>query len=284
MLRERIADDIYVFTSGLYLQVTASVILTPNGAIVVDTLPFPQETREMLRFIEKRSTKGIRYVILTHYQPDHAYGACFLGGELVAHERCRRTLQKDGDRLLEADRSQNPELAQVTIRLPEIVFDRGEISLHVGKKTISLLYTPGHTDDSISVYIREDRILMAGDLVMPVPYIVGGDRQQMYQSLEMIRKLPLENVVQGHGEVLLRGEIAEAIGSSLKYLDAIDRKVQQRINKGQPKASLQQIHIESCHKSRIPLNGMTEKLHQANLQHLYDLLSNQPPAPSELIV
>ena len=41
MLRERVASDIYVFRSELYLQVTAGVIVTEEGAVVVDTLPFP---------------------------------------------------------------------------------------------------------------------------------------------------------------------------------------------------------------------------------------------------
>ena len=275
MLRERVAEDIFVFTSDLYLQVTASAILTGDGAIVVDTLPFPRETREMLRFIERRSTQGVRYVILTHYQPDHVYGAYLLGGEVIAHERCRRILQKEGQQILKADQAQNPDLEEVIIRLPEVVFDRGSISLHVGKKTITLLHTPGHTADSISVYVREDKVLLAGDLVMPVPYIVGGDQNEMRQSLEMISQLSLENIVQGHGEVLLRGEITETIDTSLKYLDAIERKVRMRVNKGMPPSSLDRIHIESCHKSRIPLNGMTEQLHQANLEYLYNLFTTQ---------
>lgn len=272
MLRERVAEDIFVFTSELYLQVTASAIITPDGAAVVDTLPFPQETREMLQFINRRCPKGIRYIILTHHHTDHIYGACLLDGEVIAHERCQRILQRDGDRILKSDQAQNPELAALWIRIPELIFDRGSVSLHLGKKTITLFATPGHTSDGISAYIKEDKVLLAGDLIMPVPYIVGGDRHVMRESLQKIAELQLENVVQGHGEVLLRGEISESIETSLQYLDMIERKVKMRVDKGMPKSSLRKIHIESCHKSRIPLNGMTENLHQANLRYLYDLL------------
>ena len=38
MQRERVADDIYVFTSDLYAQVTAGVVVTSEGAVVIDTL------------------------------------------------------------------------------------------------------------------------------------------------------------------------------------------------------------------------------------------------------
>ncbi len=284
MLRERVAEDIFVFTSELYLQATASAVMTSEGTVVIDTLPFPQETREMVRFIKRRSQAPIRYLILTHFEPDHTYGACFIDGELVAHERCRRILEKHGDELLEEDRAQNPELCEVRIRLPETVFDRGSLTLHVGQKTIVLMHTPGNTSDGISVYVREDKVLFAGDLVMPVPYIVNGDHQVMRQSLQKIQDLQLDSIVQGHGDVLLRGEIPEAIDTSIQYLDAIEREVRRRVERGIPKRNLRRLGIERCHKSRIPLNGLAEELHQANLSHLYDLVLEQArqraPRPS----
>jgi glyoxylase-like metal-dependent hydrolase (beta-lactamase superfamily II) len=192
---------------------------------------------------------------------------------VIAHELCRRTLAKYGRRILRADQAQNPELAQVRVKLPEVVFERGTLSLHVGKKTITLIHTPGHSSDSISIYVREDKVLFAGDLVMPVPYIVGGDRQAMRESLRQIGDLALDNIVQGHGNVLLRGEIPEAIGTSHQYLDTIEQQVQESIDRGLPKSTLGSLDVEQCHKSRIPLNGMVEALHQNNLAHLYDELS-----------
>jgi cyclase len=273
MQRERVAEEIFCFTSDLYLQATASAIVTSKGTVVIDTLPFPQETREMLRFLKRRSKSDVFYVILTHHHSDHTYGTCFLPGQVLAHEYCRRTLARYGQRILRADQAQNPELADVRVQLPEVVFERGTLSLHVGKKTITLLHTPGHSSDSISVYVREDKVLFAGDLVMPVPYIVGGDRQAMRASLQQIGELPLDNIVQGHGSVLLRGEIPEALKSSDLYLDTIEAKVQAAVDRGLPKSTLRSLDIERCHKSRIPLNGMVEALHQNNLAHLYDELA-----------
>jgi glyoxylase-like metal-dependent hydrolase (beta-lactamase superfamily II) len=215
----------------------------------------------------------VYYVILTHHHVDHTYGTCFLPGEVVAHDRCRRILERHGQDVLTADQAQNPELADVRIKLPEVVFDRGTISLHVGKKTITLIHTPGHSSDSISAYVREDKVLMAGDLMMPVPYIVGGDREAMRESLRTISELAIDSIVQGHGDVLLRGEIPDAIDTTHKYLDTIEREVQQRIEHNEPARSLQSLDVESCHKSRIPLNGLVEELHQANLSFLYQELS-----------
>jgi glyoxylase-like metal-dependent hydrolase (beta-lactamase superfamily II) len=194
---------------------------------------------------------------------------------VVAHEYCRRTLARYGQQILRADQAQNPELADVRVQLPEVVFERGTLSLHVGKKTVTLLHTPGHSNDSISVYVREDKVLFAGDLVMPVPYIVGGDRQAMRASLQQIGDLALDNVVQGHGSVLLRGEIPEALKTSHLYLNTIEAEVQAAVDQGLPKSALRSLDVEQCHKSRIPLNGMVEALHQNNLSHLYDELAGE---------
>ena len=73
-------------------------------------------------------------------------------------------------------------------------------------------------------------------------------------------------------DVLLRGEIPESIETSIQYLDTIEREVRRRIERGIPKRNLRRLSIERCHKSRIPLNGLAEELHQANLSYLYDLL------------
>jgi hypothetical protein len=88
--------------------------------------------------------------------------------------------------------------------------------------------------------------------------------------LKGIKSLNLENAIQGHGGVLLRGEIDETVDSNIGYLKAIDKAVRAVIEEGRPRSSLAEIDIESCGRSRIPLGGLVQRLHQANLEYLYD--------------
>jgi cyclase len=271
MQRERISDDIFVFTSGLYAQVTAGAVLTSEGAVIIDTLPFPSETQQIVDFVARRSSNGIRYVILTHYHADHTYGAyLFQNAQVVSHSLCRDWIARHGQTSLDEARAQTPELADARLRVPEIVFTGNEMTLQMGNKTLQILHSPGHTQDSIVVHIKEDRILFAADTVMPVPYIVDGDLKAFVESLKMIRALSLENVVQGHGEVVLRGEINETIDSSVRYLETIETKVSKAIAADKPREDMREISIESCGKSRIPLNGLVQQLHVSNLLSLYD--------------
>jgi len=277
MQRERIADDIYVFTSELYLEVTAGAVITDQGAVVIDTLPFPEETRQMREFLQKVCPAGIRYLIITHSHGDHSYGSyLFPEAELISHKRCWELLQTVGAQALRRAQEQTPELAEVRIRLPPMIFEES-LTLRLGAKTIRATHSPGHTEGLSVVYVKDDRVLFGSDTVMPVPYIVAGDVQTLISSLSALHELPLEAIVQGHGRVLLRGEVQEALDSSIKYLHSIERIAQEKAKAGAPRRQLLQIDIESCGKSRIPLNGMVRRLHEANLLYLYDKYRTELP-------
>ena len=275
MVRERIVDDIYVFSSRRYAQVTAGAILTKEGVILIDTLFYPDETREIKRFIEGRLGLKIRYVINTHYHADHTLGTYLFPEALViAHSRCRELLDTVGRDGLEKMRKQADEFVEVRIVLPDVMFDSGELNIYLGGKTVRLKHTPGHSPDLISTLVVNDRILFASDNVMPVPTMFDGSYDELVNSLNNMLTMSLDSVVQGHGEVILRGELSEVINSDLDYLATIKDRVQELLIQDQPEASLERISIESCGKSRIPLNGFVTDLHQANLRKLFH---DRPP-------
>ena len=274
MKHERVAEDIFVFYSDAYAQAAAGVVLSPEGAIVIDTLPFPEETAEIVHFIEQQGVGCTRFVINTHFHGDHSYGTClFPGATVIGHERCREALIKWGDKRLAEAKMHTPQLRDVTIRLPDVVFDE-EMHLHFGRRSLRLCHLPGHTADSVGVLVEGDRILFSGDAVMPVPYIPWGSREQLRGSLAEVLAMKQEMIVQGHGEILLRGEIGETVEASIAYLDNIEQHVDEVVRRGGSEADLRKIDIESCGCSRIPLDGLVSQLHQANLRALFQRKRN----------
>jgi cyclase len=275
MRRERVSDDIYVFTSGLYVQVTASAVVTPEGIVVVDTLPFPEETKNMLSFLKALGRGRILYLVNSHWHGDHTYGNYVFDDsvQLVCHKTCQQALLEHGQEALKMDQQATPELGEVVVRIPDMVFEEGDLVLHIGDKSIELRHMPGHSPDSTVAYVREDKVLLAADTMMPVPHFVSGSRETFIESLHRLKQYNLESIVQGHGEVLLRGEIPEAINSSLRYLDLIHKNVKAVVDADQGPAGLDKIPIEMCGKSRIPLNGLVQDLHKANMKSLYENLT-----------
>jgi glyoxylase-like metal-dependent hydrolase (beta-lactamase superfamily II) len=274
VLRERVSDDIYVFTSDLYARVTAGLIVSEEGAVVIDTLPFPVESRELATFSTLVCPAGVRYVILTHYHADHVYGAyLFPGADVVAHARCRELLIEIGAPALEEAQLVEPELDEVVLRWPDVTFEEGDLALQLGGRVIRLIYAPGHSPDGVMVYIENERALFATDTIMPVPTVADGDIDLLRGSLRRVLELPIENAVQGHGEVILRGEVQGTVQTSLDYLDTIETVVAEAIKRGDGEAALRNVDIESCGLSRIPLDGLVQQIHAANLMALYDRMA-----------
>jgi cyclase len=269
MHRERVSENVFWFQSEVYAQVTAGVVAGPQWAVVIDTLALPDETLTIREFIEHELNIPVRYVINTHYHADHSWGNCFFpGATVIAHERCRELLEERGVPSLEAAKKQNPALRQVKIVLPQMTFGDGDMTLRVGKKNLILSSAFGHSDDGISVLVEEDRILFAGDSFMPIPHIVDGDVDANIASIKHVGKMGLENIVQGHGDIILRGEIDAAVKDNLNYLTAIKRSVRSISRRKNAVELLEEIRIEDCGKSRVFLGGLANTLHQSNLRAL----------------
>ena len=270
MVRERIADDIYVFTSQSYIQVTAGAILTSEGVILIDTLYFPEETKAIKEFLEDRLGLQIKYIINTHYHADHSQGTyLFPNAQIISHRLCRNFLDSLGRDGLEEAQKEAEDLEEVQIQLPNMIFDKGSLQLHLGNKTVELFHMPGHSMDMIGVMEKSQRIFFASDNMMPVPTIFDGQPEALMQSLNMIQSLEPESIVRGHGEIILKGEIQQSVQSDLDYLSRIQKGVERIVRNGNSPDSLLDLDIEHCGKSRVSLNGFGTDLHYANLQKIY---------------
>jgi len=276
--RERVADDVFTFQSDVYAQVNAGAVIGQDWAVVIDTLAFPDETLAIREFIEEELKRKVRYVINTHYHADHSWGNCFFPGAFVlSHAMCRKLLEKHGQESLDAVLEMDNTFQKTQIVLPHITLDEGSLELITGEKTLRFIDLPGHSPDGIGVYIAEDEVLFAGDVWMPIPHIVDGDSDVMRNSLNKIKKLTIENVVQGHGEVILRGEVNSSIADRIDYLDRIDKIIEDAVHDEYPGEYLKEKTIEICGRSRILLGGAAEEIHQQNLRHLYKKVYGEDP-------
>ncbi|HEX2981003.1 MAG TPA: MBL fold metallo-hydrolase [Anaerolineaceae bacterium] len=274
MQRERVSENVYWFQSEIYAQVTAGVVAGPQWAVVIDTLALPEETLAIHNFIEEELNVPVRYVIDTHHHADHCWGNCFFpGATIISHSLCRQALVERGAAALEAARKLNSVFRQIKIVPPTLTFDEGSLSLRVGKKNLNLFPTPGHSQDGISVLVEEDRVLFAGDAFLPLPYVVDGNVDELVATMKRIGKMGLENIIQGHGDIILRGEIEDAVKENIAYLTAVRKAVRAAARRRNPQDALAEIDIESCGKSRVFLGGLAEELHRRNLRALYRQIS-----------
>ncbi|MEI7987480.1 MAG: MBL fold metallo-hydrolase [Chloroflexota bacterium] len=280
--REKVADNVYYFQSETYAVVTAGVIVGPQWAVLIDTLATPEEIFAVRQFVEHDLGVRVRYIVNTHYHADHAWGNCFFPeATVIGHKLARDFLEQRGKPSLESSRKINASYKKIQIILPQVTFESGSLILQVGKKSLNLMPLPGHTADGIGVFIEEDRVLFAGDAFMELPFIVDGNLEAQVHTLKEIAKFGLENIIQGHGDIILRGEIDGAIRENLSYLAAIRHVVEKAHKKNYPGDYLTGITVEDSGKSRVLIGGMAEELHQRNLKALYRQVFGELPALEE---
>lgn len=278
MYWERVSEEIFLFTSDRYALVNSIAVLTERGTVVVDALPFPDEARQIARFLEIRSGMGFYSLILTHHHMDHVYGLYAFPEQLdvISSELCRQKLLDIGESSLEQARESDPAFEEVQLRLPTVTFDTGEFMIDADNRTFKLFPLPGHTPDNIGVFIEEDEVLITGDAVMAIPIIADGDWEQEIQTLEYIKELQPDTVVQGHGEVILRGEVDVVMDLYIDYLNCVREQAEQVLRKGRDRKEIWEIPLETCGLERVPLGIASHQLHVANILSVYDKLKAEP--------
>jgi glyoxylase-like metal-dependent hydrolase (beta-lactamase superfamily II) len=271
-----------MFQSMDYAEVTAGAIIGQDMAVVIDTLPYMEDTLEIRDFIEQQLKVPVRYVINTHYHADHTWGnSVFKNAMVLSSELTLTLMHEKGAPSLEEAKLRNPFFDNIELRYPEITFEKGYLGLQIGRKTLNIIPLPGHSKDGVGVLIVEDRVLFAGDLLMAIPYFVDGDIDDMINSMRSLQGEGFENIVQGHGDIILRGEVDTIIDENIEYLECVRSTVIEAHDNEYPLDAIEAADVESCGKSRILLNGSAENLHHQNMIYLYKKMYGEDPIGSE---
>jgi glyoxylase-like metal-dependent hydrolase (beta-lactamase superfamily II) len=118
------------------------------------------------------------------------------------------------------ERARQPDFEFTT--LPNMTFSRNLI-LHQTPHPIHILYfSRAHTRGDVVVYLPDDNILIAGDvLTQPILWTWSSYPAEYIETLEEIAKLDLDKIVVGHGDDYLEGkEYLRMVTEALRTLVA----------------------------------------------------------------
>jgi glyoxylase-like metal-dependent hydrolase (beta-lactamase superfamily II) len=185
----------------------AGFVITPAGVVVIDALGSPALAEQLLIEIRKLTPLPVTHVIVTHYHADHIYGLQTFkaqGARIVAHGAAREYLQSDTARLrMESSRQELfPWIDENTRLVPADEWIDGPTELTVGGVRFVLQPVgPSHTPEDLVIYLPQDKVLFAGDLVFRnrIPYVGQADSGHWIQSLETLLTFDTTVVVPGHG-------------------------------------------------------------------------------------
>ncbi|PDY80229.1 MBL fold metallo-hydrolase [Bacillus cereus] len=174
-------------------------------AVLIDT-GFPGQIEDIQVKMEKVgvSFDKLKVVILTHQDIDHIGSLpellqrCRSNIKVYAHELDKPYIEGDLPLLKDGNVENRPKG-----KVSDTVIDGQELPYCGG---ILILHTPGHTPGHISLYLKQSKILVAGDSMYSVNGVLGGvhapttlNIMEARQSLKKYLNLDIESVVCYHG-------------------------------------------------------------------------------------
>jgi glyoxylase-like metal-dependent hydrolase (beta-lactamase superfamily II) len=90
-------------------------------------------------------------------------------------------------------------------------------TLKVGDRKFEVIYTPGHSSDSICLYCEEDGVLFAGDTPLVVTSADSSYEEGYVHALETLSRSNIRSIYFGHGDPMFHDCDAQ-IRSSLEHV------------------------------------------------------------------
>jgi glyoxylase-like metal-dependent hydrolase (beta-lactamase superfamily II) len=218
---EELARGVVAFTAEGDPNVGA--VIGADAVLAVDARATPVLAREWLDQLRRATDKPVRYLVLTHYHAVRALGASAFDAEwVIAHEGTRRWIVERGEADFESETRRFPRLFRDVDSIPGLTYPNvafaDTLRLDLGGREVELLHLGrGHTQGDAAVWLPEEGVLFAGDLVeaRAAPYM--GDafvEEWATTTLDRVEALGAQTIVPGRGPAAG----PEAIAETREYL------------------------------------------------------------------
>ena len=166
-------------------------------------------------------------MLCSHHHHDHLLGARWFDevflpeGEIAGAGRCTGLFQRK--RALKRARSEGLPLGEAE-REAYLAFEMppmrplGSQTFELGGLRARVWPMPGHTRDSVGLWVEEERLLLPGDNLNPVVWLFFGDSATAGQYVSTMRNalyLPFTHALCPHAEAPVERRAAEAYADGL---------------------------------------------------------------------
>ena len=223
---ERLADGVYAYTAQGDPNVGAIVGTDAVLAIEARATPFmAQKWIDVLR--AEVTDLPFGDLVLTHYHAVRTLGASAFGARrIIAHDNTRALIDERGLADWASEQGRMPRLFTGAETIPGLTHPTDtfaeRMTLDLGNRTVELRHLGrGHTSGDLVVWLPDERILFAGDLVeaQAAPYM--GDSYPGAWStgtLDAVAALGARQLVGGRGPVVRDAAVETAIGDTRAFV------------------------------------------------------------------
>jgi len=232
----QLGPDLYAYVSDNDASANSTFLIGDTGILVVDTGLNAAEGTKLLNAIRRISNLPVKFIVNTHYHPDHQGGNLTVGPDAIV-------ISTDYTRERTLDLAKAPNMASFHFRAASLTFQQ-RIRIYMGTH-IAEVYFPGkaHTSGDAIVYFPDQHAVAMGDLFLnrSSPAMDDGSAANWIDALEHVLSLPIEKAVPGHFEVGTRSDLQRFHD----YLKDLFEQVRSLKDKGESVNQVKQdIHME----------------------------------------
>src|SRR3954453_20504767 len=182
----KVAEHTYVIPDGnVPLVPNVGIVVGTRATLVIDPGLGRRNGETILREARKLSENTEMFIASTHFHPEHTTGyiAFPATAKYVNSKTQEAEFEESGPGMIKAFSGRSPltaELLADAVRRPaDVTFDR-EYALDLGGVRVRFLVVgPTHTRGDTGLFVENDRILFAGDVVMNESFLAAGPNSSM---------------------------------------------------------------------------------------------------------
>ena len=219
----------------------AGFVVGDSAVLVIDALGSPVQGERLVRTVRAATRVPIRWLVLTHHHPDHHFGAVSLaraGARVIAHPERANLSTAPGDEEPVAAWTRVVGAKEMRGFAPGNAPDvrvTSDTTLDLGGRRVVVAH-PGaaHTPGDLTVWLPEERVLFAGDLLVEdgVTMLVDGNSTVLRAALDRIDGLEPRVIVPGHGRIATAPRAL--VASTRRYVDSIRATARAAVERGVP--------------------------------------------------
>lgn len=276
---EKVNDKVYCFfgkpevmdTKNNGNMVNSCFVDLGKHWLVVDPGPTFAYAKEAWNEISAIKKMPVASVINTHVHDDHWLGNGFylsLGVDVLGAAAFEEEVNPTAVTRME-QRISKEAYALTSPKLPTILVEQEKtLQLHIDGVEIRLIHvdTKAHTSGDILVYLPKMQTIFCGDVVFNdrLPSLRDGDINGWIATLEMIKAMPVDYVIGGHGNEVQ----ADAMDLTYNYLVQLRNEVRAAIENGEGIDSA----VKTIKMSDFSSVALYAEMHGRNVETAYRML------------
>jgi glyoxylase-like metal-dependent hydrolase (beta-lactamase superfamily II) len=225
---EELAPGVYAYTAQGDPNV--GCVIGTDAILAIEARATPLMAQRWIDVVRTVTDLPFGDLVLTHYHAVRVLGASAFGARrIVTTRRTADLIEERGAQDWASEQARMPRLFEGAETIPGLTRPtdtfEDELKLDLGNRIVELRYLGrGHTSGDLVVWLPEERICFAGDLVeaRAAPYMgdahIGDWRTS---TLDRVAALGAQQMVGGRGPVVRGEAVGTAITDTRSFLSAV---------------------------------------------------------------